>query len=249
MNHPRFLAAALATLLAGVIVPGPVSAPAQQSSPPPSPAAVEANASANAAALFSPGNQVQPGKMPFTLRKVFHRLGHDRAETMPFTETRTFAISRNPLKQTGTLRSSKESGLSLSYEGAKAHIIIVDDKGLIDRAPGGHERQVTVADHPELSTLTDLYLNLLRGNADKLFTYADVFFTGNDHNWQMGLSPHDAALEKRVGKVIISGGGRDILRIENVLPDNSSRTLEFGRVVRNPKYTPEETQTYFRGQS
>ena len=129
---------------------------------------------------------------------------------MAFTESRAFAISKNPLQQNGTLRSSQENGLSLSYEGAKPHIIIVDDKGLIDRVPGGHERQVTVADHPELSTLTDLYLNLLRGNADKLFSYADVYFTGNDHTWQMGLSPHDAALEKRVGKVVISGGGRDI---------------------------------------
>lgn len=238
-----------ALTLAAMCVLTPFSARAQQ--PAPSPAASTANAAsaANAAALFSPGNQVQPGKLPFTLRKVFHRLGHDRAETMTFVESRAFAISKNPLRQNGTLRSSKENGLSLSYEGAKPHVIIVDDKGLIDRQPGGHERQVTVADHPELSTLTDLYLNLLRGNADKLFTYADVFFTGNDHTWQMGLSPHDAALEKRVGKVIISGTGRDIERIENVLPDNGSRTLEFGKVDRHPKYTPEEIQMYFRGGS
>ena len=168
---------------------------------------------------------------------------------MPFTESRAFAISKNPARQTGVLRSSKENGLSLSYEGAKAHVIVVDDKGLIDRAPGGHERQVTVADHPELSTLTDLYLNLLRGNADKLFAYADVYFTGTDRKWEMGLSPHDPALAKRVGKVVVSGGGRDIERVENVLPDGGSRTLEFGRVVRNPKYSPEEMQTYFRGQS
>ena len=246
MNKSRpFAASAPALLLAGMVALRPFPARAQSEPPAVTPAVV----AANAAALFSPGNRVQPGALPFTLRKAFHRLGHDRTETMAFTESRAFAISKTPLRQNGTLRSSQENGLSLAYEGAKPHVIIVDDKGLIDRAPGGHERQVTVADHPELSTLTDLYLNLLRGNADKLFSYADVYFTGNDHNWQMGLSPHDPALEKRVGKVVVSGGGRDIQRIENVLPDGGSRTLEFRRPVRNPKYTPEEVQTYFRGQS
>ncbi len=243
MNTPRSLVAATAlTLLA--LATSPAARAQQTPPPPPTPADT-----ANAAALFSPGNQVQAGRLPFTLRQVFHRLGHDREETMAFTELRAFAISKNPLRQTGTLRSSKENGLSLSYESAKPHIIIVDDKGLIDRQPGGGERQVTIADHPELSTLTDLYLNLLRGNADKLFSYADVFYTGTDHNWQMGLVPHDPGLTKRVGKVVISGNGHDIRRIENVLPDGGSRTLEFGRVQRNPKYTPDEIKMYFRGAS
>ena len=243
MNTPRPLLAA--ALLLPLLAMLPAARAQQPLAPPPSPADT-----ANAAALFSPGNQIQPGRLPFTLRQVFHRLGHDREETMAFTESRAFAISKTPLRQTGTLRSSKDSGLSLSYEsGAKPHVIIVDDKGLIDREPGGHERQVTIADHPELSTLTDLYLNLLRGNADKLFSYADVYYTGNDHNWQMGLVPHDAALTKRVGKVVISGNGHDLRRIENVLPDGGSRTLEFGRVQRNPKYTPDEVKTYFRGAS
>ena len=200
-------------------------------------------------ALFNPATEVPPGKLPFTLRKVFHRLGHDQEETMPFTEVRTFAISKNPLRQTGTLRSAKDRGLSLSYESAKPHVIIVDDKGLIDRQPDGHERQATVADHPELATLTDLYLNLLRGNADKLFQYADVYFTGTSQSWQMGLVSHDTNLAKRVGRVVVSGNGRNIQKLENQLPNNESRTLEFGHVTRNPKYSPQDLQAYFRGQS
>ena len=219
-----------------------VSRAQQQPAPAPTPAPA-------AVALFTPASEVQPGKLPFTLRKVFHRLAHDRTESMPFAETRTFAISKNPLRQNGTLRSSKDNGLSLSYESAKPHVIIVDDKGLIERQPDGHERQVTVADHPELGTLTDLYLNLLRGNADKLFAYADVYFTGNAQTWQMGLAPHDANLARRVGKVVVSGGGRDILKLENLLPNGESRTLEFGKVERNPVYPADVVQKYFRGQS
>ena len=227
-------------LAVGTAVLGPLAEASAQQPPPPTAAAVT---------LFAPVNQVEPGKLPFTLRKVFHRLAHDRAETMPFAETRTFLISKNPLRQNGTLRSSKDHGLSLSYESAKPHVIIVDDKGLIERQPDGHERQVTVADHPELGTLTDLYLNLLRGNADRLFAYADVYFTGSAQVWQMGLVPHDAGLAKRVGKVVVSGGGRDILKLENLLPNGESRTLDFGKVERNPNYTPDVIQSFFRTQS
>ena len=227
-----------------VFLAGTLAAHAQQ--PPPAPPASQPAPATDSAALFSPANQVQPGKLPFTMRQVFHRLAHDQTETMPFSEARTFAISKNPLRQTGTLRSSKENGLSLSYENPKPHVIIVDDKGLIDRQPGGHERQITVADHPELSALTDLYLNLLRGNADKLFDYADVYFTQRDQTWEMGLASHDAAVAKRVGRVIISGGGRSIRRLENVLPNGESRVLDLGRTERNPKYPPDVIQMYFR---
>ena len=213
------------------------------------PASLRADPPASgAAAVFAPNNQLAPGKpLPFTLRQVFHRLEHDRTEQIPFTEVRTFAISNKPLRQTGTLRSAKELGLSLAYEGAKPHTIIVDDKGLIDRQPGGHERQVTIADHPELAALTDLYLNLLRGNAEKLFDYADVYFAGTAQAWEMGLVPHDVNVAKRAGNVVITGGGHFVTRLENRLPDGGSRVLELGRTERNPKFAPDVVQTYFRG--
>ena len=227
-----------------VLLAGVPAVPAQQPAPAP-PAGQPAAPATDVGALFSPANQVQPGRLPFTMRQVFHRLAHDQTESMPFTEARTFAISRNPLRQTGTLRSSKENGLSLSYETPKPHVIIVDDKGLIDRQPG-HERQITVADHPELAALTDLYLNLLRGNADKLFEYADVYFTARDQTWEMGLASHDANVARRVGKVIISGGGRSIRELENVLPNGETRVLELGKTERNPKFPPDVIQMYFR---
>jgi hypothetical protein len=246
---PRFFhcSAALAPVLAGALWGLPLAARAQQ--PSPTAPAVQPSAppaGGDPANLFSPADQVQPGRLPFTLRQVFHRLARDKTETMPFTETRTTAIMKNPLRQTGTMRSSKENGLSLEYESPRPHTIIVDDKGLIERTPDGHERQITVAEHPELSALTDLYLNLLRGNADKLFDYADVYFTGNAQNWQMGLAPHDANLSKHVGKVVISGANHEIHRLENQLPNNESRVLELGKAERNPKYGPDVLQAYFR---
>lgn len=198
------------------------------------------------APLFTPETKISADRLPGVIKKTFARLAHDDAETIPFTESRLFAISKAPVRQTGTLRSSKTLGLSLAYDGAKAHIVVIDDRGLIDRQPGGRERQISVADHPELGQFTDLYLNLMRGNAAKLFDYADVYFSGVPRNWQLGLLPHDEAIAKRTGRVVISGDGRHILRIENQLPGGNARTMEFGRVERNGRFTPEQAQEFFR---
>ena len=76
-----------------------------------------------------------------------------------------------------------------------------------------------------------------------------MYFTGTAQSWQMGLVSHDASLAKRVGRVVVSGTGRNIDKLENLLPNGESRTLEFGHVTRNPKYSPQDIQAYFRGQN
>ena len=170
---------------------------------------------------------------------------------MPFTETRTFAISKNPLRQTGTLRTGKDLGLSLSYEGsAKPHVIVVDDKGLIDRQPGGRERQVTVADHPELAALTDLYLNLLRGNADKLFDYADVYFTGTRAD--VGNGPRPArrhAWPSARARSSSAAAGTTSRAWKTCFPTARTRTLDLGKVERNPKFTAGGDPDVFPGRA
>jgi hypothetical protein len=239
----RWLLAAGVFALASINAVAQNPAPAAQSSP----AGAGAESAANA--LFSPANQVQSGRIPHLLLRVFRRLAHDQSAMIPFSESRQFAISKQPIRQSGVLRSSRDHGLSMAYEGAKPHILIVDEKGLIERQPDGHERQISVADHPELAGLTDLYLNLLRGNSDKLFDFADVYFTGTVHAWQLGLNPKDAAVAKRTGRVVINGSAREMHQIENVAPNGDTRVLDLGAVERNPKFTPDAINTYFRGQS
>jgi hypothetical protein len=250
MKLSRAAAAIPCLLAAGVFAFACAHDAAGQSPSPPaaqsSPAAGGDSAAANA--LFSPANQVQPGRIPHLLLRVFRRLAHDQSAMIPFTESRQFAISKQPIRQTGVLRSSKDHGLSMAYDGAKPHVLVVDDKGLIDRQPDGHERQVSIADHPELAGLTDLYLNLLRGNSEKLFDFAEVYFTGTVHGWQLGLIPKDSAMAKRTGRVVIDGSAREMHQIENMSPNGDTRILDLGAVDRNPKFSADAINTYFRGQ-
>ncbi len=201
-------------------------------------------------ALFTPAYQINTPQPPFTLRAVFRRLSKAETGQRPFTETRKFAISKNPVRAGGTLRYSRRGGLSMAYDGSPGRVLVIDDQGLIERVPGpgGRERSVNVADRPELAALTDVYLNLLRGNSTKLLTASNAYFSGDRAGgWQLGLVPKDEGIAKRVGRAVISGRGRDITRIETISPNGESRTLEFGALKVNVNFSPEEQKTYFRG--
>jgi hypothetical protein len=93
-----------------------------------------------------------------------------------------------------------------------------------------------------------LYLNLLRGNSEKLFDFAEVYFTGTVHGWQLGLIPKDSAMAKRTGRVVIDGSAREMHQIENMSPNGDTRILDLGAVDRNPKFSADAINTYFRGQ-
>jgi hypothetical protein len=223
-------------LIAGAAFSLPASALAQET-PAPSP---------SPAPLFVPANQLQPARLPGVIAKVFRRLAHDRSVQIAFNESRQFSISKQPVRQSGVLRSARDHGLSMEYQGAKPRVLIIDDLGLIERQPNGHERQINIADHPEVANITDLYLNLLRGNSAKLFDYADAYFAGTPQDWRLGLVPKDPTLAKRAGRVVITGSGRDIRTIDSESPNGDLRTLELGKPERNPKYTPDMLKLYFR---
>ena len=203
-------------------------------------------------ALFTPAYQINTPQPPFTLRAVFRRLAKAESGQRPFTETRRFAISKNPVRAGGTLRYSRTGGLSMAYEGNPGRVLIIDDQGLVERVPGagGRERSVAVADRPELAALTDVYLNLLRGNSTKLFTASNAYFSGDrGAGWQLGLVPKDDGIAKRIGRAVVSGRGRDITRIETISPNGETRTLDFGALRTNVNFSPEEQKKYFRGES
>lgn len=200
--------------------------------------------------LFAPPYQIT-GQPPFLLRTIFRRLAAQNTASRSFTESRTASIAKRPVTARGTLRYSRRSGLSMAYDGATpgappARVLIIDDRGLIERNADGRERSVAVADRPELASLTDVYLNLLRGNSTKLFAASDAYFAGDKRGWQLGLVPKDADLARRVGRAVVSGRGRDVTRIETFTGNGDTRRIELGPLTVNKPFSPEEQKTFFR---
>ena len=73
-------------------------------------------------------------------------------------------------------------------------------------------------------------------------------YTGGDHNWQMGLvaarSPGWPSASARSSS---AAAGATFERIENVLPDGGSRTLEFGRGDAESEVHPGRVEDVFPG--
>lgn len=214
------------------------------------PAAANANASrtlpADVNALFTPTYQIQ-GQPPFLLRTIFRRLATQNTASRAFTEARTSSIARRPVTAQGTLRFSRVSGLSMAYENP-VRVLVIDDRGLIERNGEGRERSISVADRPELGALTDVYLNLLRGNSAKLFAASDAYFAGDKRGWQLGLVPKDPDLARRVGRAVISGRTREVQRIDTIAGNGDTRRIDLGPLSMNKPFSPEEQRQFFRAE-
>lgn len=235
-------------LLAAITLPGVLPAHAQQN-PPAASAAPALPGDVNA--LFTPTYQLQNTQPPFLLRTVFRRLAAQASGTRTFTETRTFSISRRPVVTHGTLRYNRRAGLSMAYESVPgqppARVLIIDDRGLIERNADGRERSVSVADRPELAALTDVYLNLLRGDATKLFNASNAYFAGDKRGWQLGLVPKDEGIARRVGRAVVSGRAPNIRQIDTISSGGDVRRLELGPIRVNTGFSPEDQKAFFRG--
>lgn len=208
---------------------------------------VQAPLATEAAIVYADNHRVNdPAKLPPALRGVFSRLAEADTAVIPFLETRRMGIIKRPVELSGTMRYSKKAGLSIAYEQPKPRVLIIDDIGLIERQPDGRERRIAKNDRPELTILTDVYLNLLRGRPVGLFGVCEVYFVGNASGWQLGLIPKDPALRRHTGRVLIEGQGREIAQIANLLENGDTRMLRLSKSEIDAKFSSAVFQSYFR---
>lgn len=238
----------LTLLVAGSLLSGLLAARGQTAPAPANPATAaqvaRAVLPANRDALFTPTYQIV-GQPPFLLRTVFRRLATQNTAFRPFIEARTSAIAKRPVTARGTLRFSRVSGLSMAYDDPR-RVLIIDDRGLIERNAEGRERGIATADHPEVGALTDVYLNLLRGNSARLLSASDAYFAGDKRGWQLGLVPKDPDLAKRAGRAVIYGRSREVERIETVAGNGDVRRVDLGSLRMNQPFSAEEQKAFFR---
>lgn len=214
--------------------------------------------------VFDPKFLVKGAQPPFTLRSVLRDLASHQTLERSFTETRAFAISKNPIQTRGILRYSRSAGVSMAYEPTAAEaqsqseesgnnkpsnvgkLIIIDDRGLLEKFPNGKERAIFVADHPELGAMTDVFLNLLRGDSSKLLATNEAYFIPSGQSWVFGLEPKDPDLVKKIGRVVIFGHHHTIVRIQTINSRGEVRTVNLGPARVDVNFDPNVLAQFFR---
>src|SRR5687767_3341928 len=91
-------------------------------------------------ALFAPENVLsEPAANP-DWSELFKELGKPSNRYSRFEERRYFAFREKPVVLKGEIRIVPKRGLSLSYSGAKPHVVVIDEAGVLMRDERGRER-------------------------------------------------------------------------------------------------------------
>ncbi|HWA27342.1 MAG TPA: glycosyltransferase [Lacunisphaera sp.] len=178
-----------------------------------------------------------------TWRDLVEAFGRNGDVTADFTESRRFPFKKDPVVLTGEVRVSAAHGLSLHYRTPEERTVILDDQGVLVRAPAG--QQAPPAD-PRAAAANQALLHLLRFDLPGLEKDFELSGRRGAGGWELTLVPRTEALKRSVGRINAAGEGATIRRIE--IRRSERQAIEIVIAAPRPPaaFTPAELATFFR---
>jgi len=128
-----------------------------------------------------------------------------------FSEQRFFPFKKQPVELKGEVRVSPTRGLSLHYTAPDEHVVILDEKGILIRAPAGEK--APPAD-PRATSANEALLHLLRFDFPALEKDFELYGERDQGKWSLVLVPRTDGLRRSVGRISATGEGSTIRHIE-----------------------------------
>ncbi|MEO7600269.1 MAG: outer membrane lipoprotein carrier protein LolA [Opitutus sp.] len=153
----------------------------------------------------------QPAQDP-AWRELFSKLGKPENRYSRFEERRYFAFRDKPVVLPGEIRIHPERGLSLSYSGPKAHVLIIDEKGVLMRDQRGRER--AAPDDSRARAATSALASILRFDLNALEKQFVVHGLREGDDWTLGFVPRDPSLTNTLGTIVVHGKAAALDKIE-----------------------------------
>ena len=163
--------------------------------------------------------------------------------TADFTETRRFSFKKDPVALAGEVRVSPARGLSLHYTAPEDRTVILDDQGVLIRAPAG---QTAAPADPRAAAANAALLHLLRFDLAGLAKDFELYGQREGADWTLALEPRTEALRRSVGRITASGTGATIRRIE--IRRTEKQVIEILIAPPRPAaaFTADEMKRFFR---
>jgi hypothetical protein len=162
--------------------------------------------------------------------------------TADFTEQRFFPFKKAPVVLQGEVRVSSARGLSLHYRSPDERTVILDDQGVLIRAPAGEKAPPP---DPRAAAANAALLNILRFDLAALEQDFELYGSRDVTAWTLGLVPRTDALRRSVGRISVQGGGAAINRIEIRRTERQAIIIRIG-APRPGAFAPEELKQFFR---
>ncbi len=191
--------------------------------------------------LVDPTNLLPPAATTWSdLSTAFAKNGDVTAD---FTESRHFPFKRDPVVLSGEVRVSPTRGLSLHYLKPEDRTVILDEQGVLMRAPAG--QQAAPAD-PRAAAANQALLHLLRFDFAGLQQDFELYGRRESGEWEIALVPRSEELKRSVGRITAAGESATIRRIE--IRRSEKVAIEIAIEPPRPAapFTAEQLKTFFR---
>ena len=160
-----------------------------------------------------------------------------------FTENRRFSFKKEPVPLAGEVRVSAARGLSLHYTAPEERTVILDEQGVLIRAPAG--QKAPPAD-PRAAAANAALLHLLRFDLAGLQRDFELYGRRDGDGWELALDPRTETLRRGVGRITARGEGATIRRIE--IRRTETQVIEILIATPRPSapFTADEVKRFFR---
>ena len=191
-----------------------------------------------------PGLALAPGGGEREWKPLIDALAAKGTVVAPFTERRYFPFRHDPTVLGGTIRMSRERGLSLQYTAPQASVMVADSQGIILRDGEGHQRELQSGSHGTggLAAL----LPIMRFDFAALYPAFVITARGSSDAWTFDFLPRDPEVARSLGEILIGGTGTDVHRLEFRRSASQRVEIDVGETRSGTPFTPAELRQFFR---
>jgi glycosyltransferase involved in cell wall biosynthesis len=190
--------------------------------------------------LVTPEHRLPPAAPAW--RDLMAAFANNPDITADFTEQRFFPFKKTPVELQGEVRVSSARGLSLHYRSPDERTVILDDQGVLIRAPAGEKAPPP---DPRAAAANAALLNILRFDVAALEKDFELYGTRDEKGWALGLVPRTDALRRSVGRITVQGDGAAIERIEIRRTERQAIIIRIG-APRPGAFDAEVVKQFFR---
>ena len=143
------------------------------------------------------------------------RLAAVRASRALFTEKKTLAALRMPLRSTGRLAYHRPDQFDKITDWPRPEVLSVR-AGRLTLTTDGAPRTIDLAAEPAVGALVEAILGTLAGDLPGLRRWYHVAATGTPASWHLTLRPRTQDLARLIREVAVTGSGARLTRLRTI---------------------------------
>ena len=151
-----------------------------------------------------------------TLARVLAALAAVPRREALFTETKTLAALRAPVRSSGRLSYTRPDRFAKITEWPRAEVLTVTGGHATLSLDGGPARRLSFSEQPALAGLAAAILGTLSGNLALLRRWYHVRLSGGLGGWRLALTPRGKLLAGFVRAVSLRGIGGHVREVRTV---------------------------------